>query len=89
MNQASSAIRKFHLMDQYKTFTHGGNYWRDNYRLNYWDECVQPVVYRNNIYYGYKLLRRLGDWNYLTCMETSIPGMLPFRHLLANISIRS
>lgn len=66
MNQASSAIRKFHLMDQYRTFTHGGNYWRDNYRLNYWDECVQPVVHRNNIYNGYKLLRMLGDWGWLT-----------------------
>lgn len=53
-------------MDQYRTFTHGGNYWRDNYRLNYWDECVQPVVYRNNIYNGYKLLRMLGDWGWLT-----------------------
>ncbi|KAG8412818.1 hypothetical protein J3458_013254 [Metarhizium acridum] len=68
MKRAASAIRKTLHMDdrEYKLFTHGGNWWRDNYHLHYWDECIQPVVYRNHVYNGYKLLRRLGDWCWLT-----------------------
>lgn len=60
------AASKGHLCDLYKQLTHGGNYWRDQYLLEYWDQCVQPVVYRNDYYHGYKLLRRLGDWCWLT-----------------------
>jgi hypothetical protein len=57
---------KGYLCDLYKQLTHGGNYWRDQYLLECWDQCVQPVVYRNSCYHGYKLLRRLGDWCWLT-----------------------
>jgi hypothetical protein len=54
------------LYKQYETFTHGGSFWRDNYRLNYWNDCEQPVVYLGNTYGGYQLRRRLGDWCWLS-----------------------
>ncbi|KND92875.1 putative myosin light chain kinase [Tolypocladium ophioglossoides CBS 100239] len=66
MKKAAPHVYKRALFDYYKIFTHGGNYWRDDYHLRYWDDCIQPVVYRNSTYGGYKLLRRLGDWCWLT-----------------------
>jgi hypothetical protein len=35
------------LYHQYKTFTHGGMHWSDIYRLEYWADSKQPVVYRD------------------------------------------
>lgn len=54
------------LYNQYKVFTHGGNYWQDLYLLDCWDQQLQPVVYRNDLYHGYTLLRRVGSWCWLT-----------------------
>ncbi|EGX87865.1 Protein kinase-like domain [Cordyceps militaris CM01] len=54
------------LFTAYKQFTHGGNFWRDEYLLEQWDRLIQPVIYRDNTYHGYKLLRRLGSCDFLT-----------------------
>ena len=54
------------LHSQHLTFTHGGNFWRDNYLLEKWATSEQPVVYLGQTHGGYKLLRRLGDWCWLT-----------------------
>ncbi|POR33527.1 Protein kinase-like domain protein [Tolypocladium paradoxum] len=66
MGNAHLRQRRPRLYELYKQFTHGGDYWRDRYLLEHWDQCVQPVVYRNDVHHGYKLLRRLGDWCWLT-----------------------
>ncbi|OAA42149.1 Protein kinase-like domain protein [Metarhizium rileyi] len=50
----------------YKQFTHGGLFWRDQYLLERWDKCTQRVVYRDDTFHGYKILRRLGNWCWLT-----------------------
>ncbi|KAK3899884.1 hypothetical protein C8A05DRAFT_36491 [Staphylotrichum tortipilum] len=54
------------LRVEYRVFTHGGPYWSDNYHLDKWYTSQQAVVYLAGVYNGYKLLRRLGDWQYLT-----------------------
>jgi hypothetical protein len=54
------------LRDQHLPFGHGGNYWRDHLRLEQWESSLQPVVYMEEVYNGYKLLRRLGDYVWLT-----------------------
>ncbi|OAQ96223.1 hypothetical protein LLEC1_07304 [Akanthomyces lecanii] len=54
------------LFTIYGPFTHGGHYWRDEYLLEHWDRRNQPVVYRDEVYHSYKLLRRLGSWCWLT-----------------------
>lgn len=66
MDKAHRSMRKPPLYTWYKQFTHGGSNWQDQYLLSYWDQCVQPVVYRKEVYHGYKLLRRLGNWCWLT-----------------------
>ncbi len=63
------------LYTQHGTFTHGGNYWRDNYLLERWRNCQQPVVYLGDVYNNYELRLRLGDWCWLTKDPTSaFPG---------------
>lgn len=54
----------------YKPLTHGGNFWRDQYRLIDWDQCKRVVVHRGETHHGYSLLRRLGD----TCWLTKDPA---------------
>ena len=54
------------LYEHYNVFTHGGLYWTDQYLLERWDRSQRPVVYREHVYGGYKLLRRLGSWCWLT-----------------------
>jgi hypothetical protein len=55
------------LYTEHKTFTHGGNYWRDNYLLERWARSEQPVVYLGDVCNNkYELLLRLGDWCWLT-----------------------
>lgn len=66
MNKARQSLGRAQLFLQYKPFTHGGHFWRDTYLLERWEHCVQPVVYRDDIYHGYRLLRRIGDWCWLT-----------------------
>ncbi|OAR01064.1 hypothetical protein LLEC1_02634 [Akanthomyces lecanii] len=70
-----AAPPSFH--NSYKVFTHGGNYWQDLYLLDRWDRQLQPVVYRNEVYRGYELLRRI-----------PVPSMLP-RHRPPQSQIRS
>ncbi len=59
-------LHKESLFAQHFLFTHGGNFWRDNYLLERWDACEQPVVYLGDTYNDYTLRRRLGDWCWLT-----------------------
>jgi hypothetical protein len=56
------------LFEQHKTFTHGGNFWRDDYLLERWARSEQPVVYLGDVYNNnnYELKLRLGDWCWLT-----------------------
>ena len=54
------------LREQHLPFGHGGNYWRDHLRLDQWELALQPVVYMGHVLNGYKLLRRLGDFVWLT-----------------------
>lgn len=53
------------LFEQHKTFTHGGNFWRDDYLLERWATSEQPVVYLGDVYNKYELKLRLGDWCWL------------------------
>jgi hypothetical protein len=53
------------LYTQHETFTHGGNFWRDNYLLERWAKSEQPVVYLGDVYNNYELRLRLGDWCWL------------------------
>ncbi|EGY21112.1 uncharacterized protein VDAG_02636 [Verticillium dahliae VdLs.17] len=59
-------MQRASLYKQHLPFTHGGHFWRDQYLLERWAGCVQPVVYLNDFCHKYKLLRRLGDWSWLT-----------------------
>src|SRR3954471_8026896 len=65
---ASNAARRYpqYLHMMHHRFTHGGSYWSDNYRLERWDQSIQPVVYLNAVYNGYKLPMRVGDQCWLT-----------------------
>jgi hypothetical protein len=54
------------LREQHLPFGHGGNYWRDHLQLDLWESALQPVVYPGQVYNGYKLLKRLGDFVWLT-----------------------
>ena len=66
MSAIFGALRRRPLSDAYRQFTHGGNYWSDLYLLERWDQQIQPVVYRGEVYNGYELLRRVGNWCWLT-----------------------
>ncbi|PNY24811.1 Protein kinase-like domain protein [Tolypocladium capitatum] len=41
-------MKKSSVHTRYREFIHGGDYWRDQYLLGRRDQCVQPVVYRND-----------------------------------------
>ncbi|OAR03011.1 hypothetical protein LLEC1_07157, partial [Akanthomyces lecanii] len=60
------SLRRRPLHLAYQTFTHGGNFWRDIYLLERWDQQMQPVVHRGDVHHGYELLRRVGSWCWLT-----------------------
>jgi hypothetical protein len=64
---SSKPAAKPPLYSQHETFTHGGNFWRDNYLLERWARSEQPVVYLGDVYNNnYELKLRLGDWCWLT-----------------------
>lgn len=59
------------------TFTDSSSNRRGNYVLEKWYKSEQPVVYLGQIYRGYELLRRVGDWCWLT--KTRRRGRRSFR----------
>ncbi|KND92523.1 hypothetical protein TOPH_02776 [Tolypocladium ophioglossoides CBS 100239] len=44
VNKAVGSMGKARLLCQYKQLTHGGNYWRDQYLLEYWDQRAAGSV---------------------------------------------
>ncbi|TQV89941.1 Protein kinase-like domain [Cordyceps javanica] len=66
MSVTFGPLRRRPLYEAYRQFTHGGNYWPDLYLLERWNQQIQPVVYRGEVYNGYELLRRVGTWCWLT-----------------------
>jgi hypothetical protein len=62
----SKPVAQVPLFEEHETFTHGGNFWRDNYLLNRWARSEQPVVYLGDIYNSFELKLRVGHWCWLT-----------------------
>jgi hypothetical protein len=57
---------KVRLFDEHETFTHGGDFWRDDYLVGRWARSEKPVVYLGDVYNNFELKLRLGDWCWLT-----------------------
>ncbi|KAG5983384.1 hypothetical protein E4U55_000060 [Claviceps digitariae] len=50
-------FRRKSLYEEYKQFTDGHHYWRDDYLLERWANSERPVVSHGQVFHGFQLLR--------------------------------